>query len=131
MPDVLLVDDNAINRFFNFELLTSKGFTIDNARNGLEAVELLKKAEYKIVLLDIEMPVMSGIETIRYIREKMDKPVRDMTVIAVTIHEEYIFEKSFREMGFTDALIKPYKPEALIKLVNKYIHQYKTKMYEK
>lgn len=80
---VLLVDDNAINRRVARAFLDSSEVIVTEAVNGMEALDALKRDRFDIVLLDIHMPVLDGVETIKRIRAS-DQPWSDIAVIALT-----------------------------------------------
>ena len=81
---VLIVDDNAVNRDLVAEMLTRSGFSCQAAKNGKEAIERLEKSPYALVLMDLEMPVMNGIDAARAIRAS-GKPYKDIPIIALTV----------------------------------------------
>jgi signal transduction histidine kinase/DNA-binding response OmpR family regulator/HPt (histidine-containing phosphotransfer) domain-containing protein len=115
---LLLVEDNEINREFAVELLQSEGIEVDIARNGQEAVEKVKALEYDAVLMDIQMPVVDGLEAARRIRALADAPGGEhfarLPIIAMTaLAMAHDAEKS-REAGMNDHVTKPIAPEHLM-----------------
>lgn len=85
--------------------------------NGKEAIEALNAESYDMILMDIEMPVMNGLETTRYIREIMPSPIRDIPIIALTAHNPKLFFDDFKEVGFNSILTKPYSLKRLQDLI--------------
>jgi len=82
---ILLADDNEYNRMVASETLHSKAdLAIDEAINGEEAIRLLEVNDYDVVLMDIQMPVMNGLDATRYIRDKLPSPKNATPVIALT-----------------------------------------------
>ena len=78
---ILLVEDNEMNTLLASAILQRIGANITEADNGMEAVNLLRKREFDIVLMDLHLPVMNGFETTRYIRNTLHM---DVPVIAIT-----------------------------------------------
>ena len=72
---ILLVDDNEINQQVGQEILQQMGFQVDIASNGLEALQALEQAEYQLVFMDVQMPVMDGYEATRIIRKTPVEPL--------------------------------------------------------
>jgi two-component system, response regulator, stage 0 sporulation protein F len=121
--NILIVDDILMNRILLKELLQQIPCETKEAKNGLEAIEILKTAKIDIVLMDIEMPKMNGLETTRYIRNKLPFPLNSIPVIALTAHNPNDFFDDFSSVGFNDLLTKPYSFEKIIdaiKLYSKY-----------
>ena len=81
---ILLVEDNDINQMVVSDILKRKEICVDNAENGLEAIEALKKKRYDAVLMDVQMPRMDGIEATRVIRDQLE--MADLPIIAMTGH---------------------------------------------
>lgn len=102
---ILLADDNRINAKMGSALLKSDTRNVDIASNGAEAVELVQKNEYDVVLLDIEMPVMDGIEAAEKIRSLKENS--DMKVYALTAHMASSIQDQIREGLFDDIIEKP------------------------
>jgi CheY-like chemotaxis protein len=106
--NVLLVDDNCINLKVISLMLKNLGHQADIAKNGIEAIELLEQKSYDIVLMDIQMPKMDGLEATRIIRQKWHK---GPTIIVVTA-SGYCRDACI-EMGADDFLTKPIRIEEL------------------
>jgi len=95
------------------ELLKSIGHDYKPVENGREAIEALEADSYDLVLMDIEMPVMNGLETTLYIREKLAYPKNEIPIVALTAHNPQLFFDDFRDVGFDKLLTKPYSMEKL------------------
>jgi CheY-like chemotaxis protein len=118
---VLITDDIFTNRLLLSEILKDLGHEFFLAQNGKEAVDELAAKDYDLVLMDIEMPVMNGVEATRYIREYFKPPKCNIPVIALTAHNPKLFFNDFKDVGFTQLLTKPYsiiKIKELLELFN-------------
>ena len=117
---VLLVEDNDINREFAGELLRGEGIATDEAANGQEAVDRVRRGAYDAVLMDIQMPVMDGLEATRRIRAlggaAAQLPIIAMSALAMTQDAE----KS-RAAGMNDHLSKPIDPDRLLALLARWL----------
>lgn len=109
----LIVDDIVMNRVLLRELLFDAAEEVKEAKNGLEAIEILKSSRIDIVLMDIEMPKMNGLETTRYIRKELSYPLNKIPVIALTAHNPNDFFEDFSRAGFDYLLTKPYSFEKI------------------
>lgn len=106
---ILVVDDEERMREMIREYTSPEGFVIDEASNGVEAVEFFKKEKYSLVLLDVMMPKMDGWTTCREIRKISQVPVIMLTARG----EEY--DKLFGfELGVDDYIVKPFSPKELL-----------------
>ncbi|MGF1622764.1 MAG: ATP-binding protein [Rhodomicrobiaceae bacterium] len=110
---ILLVDDNAVNRKVIRMLLKPGQMEITDAENGREALEELARTHYDMVLLDIHMPVMNGIETIRHIRAS-PAPWRDVPVIALTADVMGYTRERLLGLGMSGYTVKPVDQRALV-----------------
>ena len=99
------------------EILEDAGYLYAQASNGQQAIELISKQTFDLVLLDIEMPVMNGFDTIRHIRKKMGPPHNSLPVVAITAHDPSMFSDDFKNAGFTSLLTKPYNIEKIKKMI--------------
>ena len=102
---LLLVDDNVINQQVAKGLLKSQGYEVEIANNGQEAVDMVQQNSYKAVLMDIQMPVMDGLQATRLIREQFD--CRQLPVIAMTAHAMSGDREKSLEAGMNDHITKP------------------------
>ena len=115
--NILIVDDILLNRIILKELLIGIADKTYEAKNGLEAIEILKIKEIDVVLMDIEMPVMNGLETTKYIRNELTAPKNNLPVIALTAHNPNDFFEDFSVVGFNYLLTKPYSFEKVIEAI--------------
>ena len=115
---LLLVEDNEINREFATELLRGEGIAVDEAVNGQEAVDQVQQQDYDAVLMDIQMPVMGGLEATRRIRALAGVPGGErfatLPIIAMTALAMTKDAEQSRAAGMNDHVSKPIAPEQLI-----------------
>ncbi|SMP62545.1 response regulator [Anoxynatronum buryatiense] len=117
--NVLMVEDNQIIQEVNAQLLQNVGLNHKTVQNGLEAVSEAISGEYDMILMDVQMPVMDGLEATRRIREH--ESCRKLPIIAMTASA---FDKDVRkclEAGMNDHLAKPVDPEDLYKMLLKWL----------
>jgi len=110
---ILVVDDVFTNRFLLSELIRMTGNEAVLAENGEKAIEILKSQPIHLVFMDIEMPVMNGVETTQYIRKELDPPLNVIPVIALTAHNPELFFEDFSDVGFDELITKPYSIEKI------------------
>jgi len=108
---VLLAEDNPVNQEVAIELLGSVGLVIDVAGTGREAVEMVRQNEYDLVLMDVQMPEMDGLEATREIRSLPDRA--SLPIIAMTANAFGEDRARCLEAGMNDHVGKPVDPEIL------------------
>ena len=118
MLRILVVDDIYTNRYLLSELIKLTGNESVMAENGEQAIEVLKNQEIHIVFMDIEMPVMNGVETTQYIRNEMGTPLNAIPIIALTAHNPDLFFEDFSDVGFDELITKPYSVEKIRAKIN-------------
>lgn len=116
---VMLAEDNDMNRFIALHSLTHVGCIVSEATNGQEAVELAKKEAFDLILMDIQMPVMDGLEATRHIRTelKIETPIIALTANAFKHDiDKYLVN------GINDYIIKPYDEQDFYRKLSHYFN---------
>ncbi|MDD2444452.1 MAG: response regulator, partial [Desulfotomaculaceae bacterium] len=116
---ILLVEDNLINQAVAVEILESVGISVDVAENGKEAVEKVRVGKYDLVLMDLQMPVMDGLEATKILRA--DPFYRDLPIVALTAHAISGFREKCIGLGMDDFISKPFIPEDMLLILSKYL----------
>lgn len=109
--NLLLVEDSLINQRVAFEMLRAAGLKVQTALNGKEALAQLGKRDFDIVLMDVQMPEMDGLEATRHIREKLKLP--QIPIIAMTAHAMKGDRQKCLAAGMNDYVAKPIDPKQL------------------
>lgn len=117
---ILVAEDNKINRELVVEFLEEFGATIDIAENGLEAIEKVKKNNYDVLFMDIQMPEMDGLSATKIIRQSLK--INDLPIIAMTAHAMPGDREKSLECGMNDHLTKPLDLKRLISVIAKWIN---------
>ena len=108
---VLVVDDNAINLEITVQLLAGVGLAVDTACDGQEALEAAQRAQYAVILMDVQMPRMDGLEATRALRAIPG--LSGVPVLALTANAFAQDRRACREAGMNDVVTKPVKPDIL------------------
>jgi PAS domain S-box-containing protein len=119
---ILVAEDNAVNLKLTIRLLKKFGYEADAAENGAEAVRALEKKTYDLVLMDVQMPKMDGLQATRVIRDETSKVLNHkVPIIALTASAMPEDRGKCLEAGMNDYLAKPILPEDLNKIVDDYL----------
>lgn len=116
---VLVVEDNELNQQVAKGLLEYYGATVAIANHGKEALDMLNQSSFDCVLMDIQMPVMDGLEAARLIRAS--SKWQDMLIIAVTANADQQHKDLCQNAGMNDFLAKPIDPERLVSTLLKWL----------
>jgi PAS domain S-box-containing protein len=111
---ILFVEDNPVNMKFGTVLLGKHGHEVVAAENGRECLQVLEQGKFDLVLMDIQMPVKNGAETLREIRAKEEKTSSHQKVIALTAYALRGEKERFLSEGFDGYLSKPLEQQKLI-----------------
>lgn len=109
---ILLAEDNPVNRKVALLMLKRIGYRADTVLDGLEAVETLERRPYDIVLMDVQMPELDGVEATRRIRSELD-PDRQPFIIAMTAHAINGDRERYLDAGMDAYVSKPIRIEEL------------------
>lgn len=118
-PHVLVVDDNSVNLNVARSILKRAGCNVSVARSGKEAIEMVQQQNFDLIFMDVQMPVMNGIETTQHIKQlglQQLPPIVAMT--AFSMQEE---RDSFLQAGMDDFIAKPIKAQTLIAKVKELV----------
>jgi two-component system chemotaxis response regulator CheY len=113
---VLVVDDAGLVRRYNRDILERAGYQVDEAINGLEAVEKLLQTPADLLIVDINMPQMDGLSLLRWLRQQPPPLCAIPALVSSTESETHDMEAA-RTAGANLYLIKPVKPEILVQYV--------------
>ena len=114
---ILLVEDNPVNQKVATNLLKRLGYLTDVSSNGLEALEALKRQEYDVIFMDVQMPEMDGVTAAAHIRQRY--PQRAPRIIAMTADALGGDRERYLEAGMDDYISKPVRVEELIQALQK------------
>lgn len=123
---ILVIEDNLINQKLAATLFKRIGHEVDVALNGKIGVELFKEKTYDLILMDIQMPVMTGIEASMHIRkiEKENGIKKPTIIIAVTTFNYPLDKENCLNAGMNDHISKPYKPIDLLTTVARHFSHF-------
>ena len=110
---LLLVEDNPVNQLVTKDLLLGEGVEVVSVNNGVEAIKSLESAEFDVILMDIQMPVMDGYQAMQYIRTEIDPKKRSVPILALTAHAIDGEMEKCKQAGASDYLSKPFNPQDL------------------
>jgi len=116
---ILLAEDNSVNRQVCMLMLSRLGYAADSASNGQQALKAVANVEYDVILMDIQMPDMNGVDAARIIREKLG--AKCPIIFALTAEALEGDKEKFLGLGFDGYLSKPLQIDTLknaLKMVN-------------
>ena len=120
--DVLVVEDNHVNQIVAQQMLVRLGYTVEFAGNGKEALQLLAKQDYGLVLMDGHMPIMDGLTATRKIREWESNDGRRRTpIVALTANVVMGYRDECLEAGMDGYIAKPISLECLLKTLQQFL----------
>jgi signal transduction histidine kinase len=114
---ILLVEDNPLNVLVARTILENRGAVIDVAYNGKEAIDKLDTNRHKLILMDLNMPVMDGYEATIQLRKRGET----IPIIALTASTLKEVEREIYKAGINDILVKPFNPDDLFRMVSHYL----------
>ena len=122
---ILLVEDNALNQELAIELLNRVGLDVDVTSNGKEAVDAVKKNDYALILMDLQMPIMDGFEATKAIRQMPEEKKRNVPIIAMSARALQGDKEKSLEAGLNAHITKPIDPIEFYAELAKWLEQKK------
>jgi CheY-like chemotaxis protein/anti-sigma regulatory factor (Ser/Thr protein kinase) len=118
---ILVAEDNKINFFVANKFLTGWGTIVTHAENGQIVLELLEKGDFDLILMDLHMPVLDGIEATRIIRNSENPKIRDIPIVALTAAIMSESHDKIDNLNINDYVLKPFKPRDLFDKIFKHV----------
>ncbi|MEM9030661.1 MAG: response regulator [Pseudomonadota bacterium] len=118
-PTVLIVEDNELNMKLFHDLLEAHGFATIQTRNGVDAIDLARSHRPDLILMDIQLPEVSGLEVTRWLKE--DDDLREIPVIAVTAFAMKGDEERIRQGGCEAYISKPISVGSFIETIRHFV----------
>lgn len=115
---VLIAEDSSVIQNLARKILEFQNYDITAVKNGEQVLQILAKEDFNILLLDINMPVMDGMECVRQVRALPDAAKAGVPIVAITGNAKNYTEEEFKTAGFNDVLVKPLNFDRLVEVVN-------------
>ena len=119
---ILLAEDNPISQKITSKLLESKGHRVTAVMNGREVLERLDRNEFDVVLMDIQMPLMDGLQCAVEIRSRERKTGGRIPIVAITGHTGNGYERRYSQCGMDEYIVKPLRPKELFHAIDVSLH---------
>ena len=117
---VLVAEDSSVIQNLTKKILQMQSYNISSVKNGQQVLDLLEKENFDIILMDINMPVMDGMECTRNIRALSDPVKSQIPIVAITGNAPNYSIEDFKEAGINEYLPKPLNFDTLVETVKKY-----------
>src|SRR5664279_1144581 len=118
---ILVAEDNKINFFVANKFLIGWGISVTHAENGQIALDILEKEDFDLILMDLHMPVMDGIEATRIIRKSDNPRIQNIPIVALTAAIMSESHDKIEDLKINDYVLKPFKPHDLFERILKHI----------
>jgi CheY-like chemotaxis protein len=116
-----VAEDNKINFFVANKFLLGWGVNVTHAENGQIALDILEKENFDLILMDLHMPVLDGIEATRIIRKSDDPRIKEIPIVALTAAIMSESHDKIADLNINDYVLKPFKPHDLFERIKKHI----------
>lgn len=118
--NILLADDNEMNRLVASTILSNYEVTVTEAVNGADAIEKLKQQQFDLILMDVQMPVMDGLEAVKIIRTTVNSEIPIIALTALAIKGD---NQKCIDAGMNDYLSKPFEESQLIEMITGWLYK--------
>ncbi|GGC20034.1 hypothetical protein GCM10011386_09890 [Parapedobacter defluvii] len=119
---ILLAEDNELNSFMVTHMLNTWGITVDTVKNGKEALEKVETTPYNLILMDAHMPIMSGFDAIRTIRNDPQEHIRKIPIISISASVLQREQQAAYAAGADAVVGKPFDPVSLYQIIKTLTH---------
>lgn len=119
---ILIGEDSSVIQNLVKRVFELKNYRILSAKNGQQVLDILQKEAVDLILLDLNMPVLDGIECLKQIRQ-LAEPKNRVPVVAITGNAPNYSEEEFKALGFQDVVLKPINFDALFQKVETLLNQ--------
>lgn len=117
---VLVAEDSSVIQNLTKKVLQFQNYEIESAKNGEEVLKVVKEKKYDVILMDIGMPKIDGMECTRQIRAMDDKEKSNIPIIAISGNAKNYSEEEFKRVGINEYIPKPLDFDHLVEMVKKY-----------
>lgn len=117
---VLVAEDSSVIQNLTKRILQFQNYDITSVRDGEQVIEALQKENYHVILMDINMPKMNGMECSRAIRAMKEKDKAEIPIIAISGNAQNYTEEDFKNAGINEFIQKPIDFDQLVETVQKY-----------
>ena len=117
---VLIAEDSSVIQNLTKKILSIQNYQISSVKNGQQVLDALESEPFDIILMDINMPIMDGIECTEKIRSLEDPEKSNIPIIAITGNARNLSLEEYREIGINEFLQKPLNFDELVNLVRKH-----------
>jgi two-component system, cell cycle response regulator DivK len=117
---VLIAEDSSVIQNLTRKILQMQNYEITSVKNGQQVIQKLQEDKYDVLLLDINMPIMDGMDCAKQIRNFEDKEKANIPIIAITGNAKNYSLEEFKQVGINEYLPKPLDFDNLVELVKKY-----------
>ncbi len=120
MKNILIAEDSSVIQNLTRKILQIQNYKIFSAKNGQQVLKLIDKEDIDVILMDINMPIMDGMECAKQIRALDDEKKKNTPILAITGNAKNYSIEDFKSVGINEYLQKPLDFDALVELVRKY-----------
>lgn len=118
---ILLADDSPVIQTLSKKIFHGQGYELKGFKSGAKVISEIEANDYDVIILDIILPEVSGMELAKQIRQLSDKKKASTPIIAISGNYKNYSKADFDEVGINDYLIKPLDYDALVSAVKKYV----------
>lgn len=115
----LVVDDSATIRAFVKTALEHQGFEVTEAKSGFEALKILPKERFNLIVTDVNMPDINGLELVKFVRQSKSEALKRTPLVIISTDGREKDRDRGMALGATAYLVKPFQPEVLLELASR------------